>query len=69
MLETVVLILLIASGAYVLLTLIMGAKAMGGKTTGARESSNKWMQRRVLGQFIAIALLFAYFYVKRSNGG
>lgn len=54
--------------AYVVFTLIMGAKAMGAaKKGGARAASNKWMQRRVLGQFVAIALLFLTLYVK--NGG
>jgi len=52
---------------YVVLTLVMGARAMGGKHEGAREASNKWMQRRVLGQFVAIGLLFLTLYVK--NGG
>lgn len=52
---------------YVLLTLIMGARAMGGNSDGKRQASNKWMQRRVMGQFVAIALLFLTLYVK--NGG
>lgn len=57
---------------YVVFTLIMGAKAMGAsrgtaKTDSTRTASNKWMQRRVFGQFVAIALLFLTLYVK--NGG
>lgn len=53
---------------YVVATLVMGARAMGGKNEGARAASNKWMQRRVFGQFVAIALLFLAFYVKRNGG-
>lgn len=53
---------------FVVFTLIMGAKSMGGKGENAREISNRWMQRRVLGQAVAILLLFAAFYVKRQGG-
>ena len=41
--------LTIASFLYVLFTLVMGAKSMGGKQTGDREKSNIWMRRRVVG--------------------
>jgi len=52
---------------FVVLTLIMGTRAMGGKDTASREASNKWMQRRVLGQFAAIGLLFLTLYVKKGG--
>lgn len=61
--------LTIAAFAFVLLTLVMGARSMGSKDTTGRETSNKWMQRRVLGQFVAIGLLFLTFYVKKQSGG
>jgi len=69
MLVTLLSGLTIAAFGYVLLTLIMGAKSMGSKETTGHEKSNKWMQRRVLGQFAAIGLLFLTFYVKKSAGG
>ena len=69
MLVTLLSGLTIAAFAFVLLTLIMGAKSMGSKDTTGHEKSNKWMQRRVLGQFVAIGLLFLTFYVKRNAGG
>lgn len=53
---------------FVAFTLIMGAKSMGGTGENAREISNRWMQRRVLGQAVAIILLFAAFYIKRQGG-
>ena len=53
--------------AFVLGTLIMGARAMGGKDANARAMSNKWMQRRVMGQFVAIGLLFLTLYVKKGG--
>lgn len=53
---------------YVLFTLIMGAKSMGNKADGTKAISNKWMQRRVIGQAAAIGLLFLTVYVKRKNG-
>ncbi|WP_371396890.1 HIG1 domain-containing protein [Fretibacter rubidus] len=67
MLLTILWILTGLAVGWVLLTLIMGAKAMGGKTAETRVASNKWMQRRVFGQFVAIGLLFLTLYVK--NGG
>lgn len=60
--------LTIAAFAFVLFTLIMGARSMGSKEGDGRKASNKWMQRRVLGQFVAIGLLFLTFYIKRSGG-
>ena len=69
MLITLLSALTIAAFAFVLLTLVMGAKSMGSKDTTGHEKSNKWMQRRVLGQFLAIGLLFLTFYVKKSAGG
>lgn len=61
--------LTIAAFGFVVFTLIMGAKSMGSKSEGGHKQSNKWMQRRVLGQFAAIGLLFLTFYVKKSAGG
>jgi len=57
-----------AAFIFVILTLIMGAKSMGSKSEDGHKQSNKWMQRRVLGQFVAIGLLFLTFYVKKSGG-
>jgi len=69
MLVTLLSGLTIAAFGYVLLTLIMGAKSMGSKDTTGHEKSNKWMQRRVVGQFVAIGFLFLTFYVKKNGGG
>jgi hypothetical protein len=52
---------------FVLFTLIMGAKNMGGKDAGARERSNIWMRRRVLGQVVAIGLLMLTLYIKTKG--
>ncbi|RKQ69603.1 hypoxia induced protein [Litorimonas taeanensis] len=60
----VLIALTILAFLFVLFTLIMGAKNMGGKTEGAREQSNIWMRRRVLGQVIAVGLLMLTVYVK-----
>jgi ABC-type phosphate transport system permease subunit len=68
MLVTLLSGLTIAAFIYVLATLVMGAKSMGSKDTTGHEKSNKWMQRRVLGQFAAIGLLFLTFYVKKNGG-
>ena len=67
MLLTILWILTGLAVGWVLLTLVMGAKAMGGKDADARATSNKWMQRRVFGQFVAIALLFLTLYVKKGG--
>lgn len=53
---------------YVLFTLVVGAMTMGGKSVEKNEKSNKWMQRRVLGQAVAIGLLFLTVYVQRQVG-
>ena len=53
----------------VIMTLVMGAVAMGGKEQTDREKSNRWMMRRVTAQAIALILLFVTFYVKRNSGG
>ena len=55
---------------FVLLTLVMGAKNMGGKTDEARGKSNIWMRRRVMGQAVAVGLLLLTVYVQtKSRGG
>lgn len=51
----------------VVFTLVAGGLAMQSKAEGAREKSNKWMQRRVLLQAIAIILLILTVYM-RSRG-
>ena len=51
----------------VVFTLVAGGVAMQSKAEGARERSNKWMQRRVLFQVLAIGCLFLTIYV-RSRG-
>jgi len=52
---------------FVLATLVMGAKNMGGKDVGARERSNIWMRRRVTGQVVAVGLLMLTLYVKSKG--
>jgi len=52
---------------FVLATLVMGAKNMGGKDAGARERSNIWMRRRVTGQVVAIGLLMFTLYIKNKS--
>ena len=51
----------------VVFTLVAGGVAMQSKAEGARERSNKWMQRRIIFQALAIILLFITIYV-RSRG-
>jgi len=51
----------------VVFTLIAGGLAMQSKADGARETSNKWMQRRVMFQALAIILLIITVYM-RSRG-
>lgn len=52
---------------YVLATLVMGAKNMGGRDEGARERSNIWMRRRVTGQVVAIGLLMLTVYIRNKS--
>ena len=54
---------------FVLLSLIMGAKHMGGKTEAARELSNIWMRRRVVGQAAAVLLLLLTVYIQAKQRG
>lgn len=68
MLITILSGLTIAAFAFVLFTLIMGAKSMGSKQADGHKSSNKWMQRRVLGQVVAVGLLLLTFYLKKNGG-
>ena len=59
-----------AAFVFVLLTLVMGAKNMGGKTDEARAQSNIWMRRRVMGQAVAVCLLLLTVWVQtKSRGG
>jgi len=54
---------------FVIFTLIMGGRAMTNKTDGSRTKSNKWMQRRVLGQAAAVGLLILTVYVQTKGRG
>jgi len=62
-------ILTAAAFAFVLFTLIMGAKNMGGKTEEARDKSNIWMRRRVMGQAAAVGLLLLTVYIQTKGRG
>ena len=53
---------------FVLLSLVMGAH-MGGKSEGARELSNTWMRRRVVGQAAAVGLLLLTVYMQSKSRG
>jgi len=72
MLVTLLYILTFAAVGYVVFCLIMGARSMGAKNRGENSesavSSNKWMQRRVFGQFAALGLLFLTVWVKKNGG-
>ena len=52
----------------VVFTLVAGGVAMQSKVEGARERSNKWMQRRVIFQALAIILLFITITVRSKTG-
>ncbi len=54
---------------FVLLSLIMGAKHMGGKSDEARVLSNTWMRRRVIGQAAAVLLLLVTVYFQSKGRG
>ena len=54
---------------FVLLTLVLGAKNMGGKTDEARKRSNDWMRRRVMGQAVAVGLLLLTIYIQTKSRG
>ncbi len=56
-----------AAFLYVVFTLIMGAKHMGGKAENSRELSNLWMQRRVKGQLVAVGLLMFSLYLTTKS--
>ncbi len=63
-------ILTASAFAFVLFTLVMGAKNMGGKTGEARAKSNIWMRRRVMGQAAAVGLLLLTVWIQtKSRGG
>jgi len=62
-------ILTAAAFLFVLFSLIMGAKNMGGKTDEARGKSNVWMRRRVMGQAIAVGLLLLTVYIQTKGRG
>lgn len=52
----------------VVFALVAGGIAMQSKAEGARERSNKWMQRRVLFQVLAVILLFITITVRSRTG-
>ena len=52
----------------VVFSLVAGGIAMQSKAEGARERSNKWMQKRVLFQALAIILLFVTIAVRSKIG-
>lgn len=54
---------------FVLFSLVMGAKNMGGKTDAARAQSNIWMRRRVVGQAAAVGLLLLTVYIQSKGRG
>ena len=62
-------VLTAAAFLFVLFTLIMGAKNMGGKTDDARAQSNIWMRRRVVGQAAAVGLLLLTVYIQTKSRG
>lgn len=64
---TLLIALTVLAFLYVLFTLVMGAKSMGGKDEASREASNIWMRRRVQGQVIAIVLLMLTLYIKTKG--
>lgn len=57
-----ILILLAILAVVVVLMLGLGNFAKGGKDSGQR--SNKLMQYRLIGQFIAVVLIALYVYLK-----
>jgi len=52
----------------VVFSLVAGGVALQSKTEGARERSNKWMQRRVIFQALAIVLLIITITVRSKTG-
>ncbi len=52
----------------VVLTLVMGAIAMGKKSEDSRKASNKWMWRRIYAQITAVVLIMITLYVKTKGG-
>ena len=62
-------ILTAAAFGFVLLSLVMGAKNMGGKTDAARARSNIWMRRRVMGQAAAVGMLLLTVYIQTKGRG
>ena len=65
----ILLTLTVLAFLFVLFTLVMGAKSMGGNSDASREASKIWMRRRVSGQVVAIGLLFLTFYMKSKGAG
>jgi len=60
-------ILTALAGLFVVFTLIAGGIAMGKKDQDSQIKSNKWMQRRVLGQAAAVGLLILTLLVKSKG--
>lgn len=53
--------------AAVVVTLVMGSRAMLSKSDAARKASNDWMWRRIYAQVTAIALLALTVYMKNKG--
>lgn len=68
MLFTILLALAGLAALYVVYTLIVGASTMAKTGDGAREKSNSWMWKRVIGQGVALTLFLAAFYVRGKGG-
>ena len=52
----------------VIITLVMGAVAMGNKSEESRKASNNWMWRRIYAQVTAVVLVLLTLYVKTKGG-
>lgn len=61
-------VLLFLSMLAVVMTLIMGGRAMTSRKEEDRAASNKWMWRRIWAQGTALLLLGVTILVKRNGG-
>ena len=60
--------LLILSFIVLLITLVMGGKALTSGKAEDRNISNKWMWRCIYAQGVVLGLLFITFMVKKNGG-
>jgi hypothetical protein len=63
------LIIALLACAAVLVILLMGINSFRRCGDYARQNSNKFMRWRLIAQFIAVALILAFVYVRRQSGG